>query len=763
VRYVNQTRKPSKSHSRGDGLVYEFGPFRIDVTERMLFRNRVPVPLTSKAFDTLLALVRNSGRVVNKHDLMKSVWPDTVVEENNLNQSVSAIRKALGNALDGDPYIETVPRRGYRFVSQVTATWDESSTAGRLNSIPDHPAIDNPREPSPQRTGADSGGVANNNDLESADTRNEDPSRASVTTSQAVFHRTHRRWLLAATGSLLIASVLVFNSARPLLHREANKQAAGVPSLTQGRYLAVLPFRVIDDAPSLNYAAEGLAGALSAAFMDSHGVYVASAPAVDRAKPNAPFASTASQLGVNLLVVGTIQGSAENLQIHVSLEDVAAGRSLWSGDFSGTTRDIFTLEDDIYSKLAAALEIPVSEREAERRSTHTTESLQAYDLYLRGKDALRQRQQLKNVEAAVRFQQEALEIDPGFALAYAGLADACLEMYRQQKDNFWAEKALNAAQQAVRLNDSVAEVHFVLGSVYRVTGKLDDAVVEEKRGLAFAPRSDEGYRRLGQALLDAGEAEEALQAYEKAVQINPYYWFNFSALGEAYFRLAKYEEALAAFRRVIELEPDNAYGHDNVGAVYLCEGRWSDAIPEYERALRLEPHFVAYSNLGTAYFDLKRYHEAAKMFEQAVAISPNQQAVLGNLADAYRWSGESAKAAATYDKAIALAYRELQVNPRKTTAMQGLALYYAKKGNGTQALEFIRRARSLDPNNVEFAYAEAEVLALAGNAQQALEALREALRMGYPPKDAAVDPELRSLQRHPQFRQMMAEGENSKT
>jgi tetratricopeptide (TPR) repeat protein/DNA-binding winged helix-turn-helix (wHTH) protein len=765
VRYQDRLHNPSQSRSKRDRLLYEFGAFCLDVTERILFHDRVRVALTSKAFDTLLALVRNSGQVVSKHDLMESVWPDTVVEENNLNQCISVVRKALGESPDGKSYIETVPRRGYRFAAQVMTTWMYAPTATSLQPAGDNSPFAKEREPSRGQILTGSGDGENGGCVPRAGREpNNDASPLPAKARWDDFRLGNRRsQLAAASAALLISLAVTITFASRLLHQHARRSPAGIPALARGRYLAILPLRVMDNEASLEYVAQGLAGALSAGFIESQGLYIASATAVDRAHSSAELPNIARQLGANLLVVGTVQGSPEHMNIHVSLEDVADSRHVWSGDFSGTTSDIFTLEDQIYSKLATALGIEASAVGAELRSARSTVSVQAYDLYFRGKDALRQREQLKKVEAAVHFQEEALKIDPDFALAYAGLADGCLEMYRELKNTFWAEKALNAARQAVRLNGNIAEVHFVLGSVYRVTGKLEEAIAEERKGLELAPGSDEGYRRLGQALLDTGRAEEALQAYQRAIQINPYYGDNFGRLGSAYFHLGKYQEALNAFRKVTELEPESASGHDNVGAVYLCQGRWSDAIPEYERALQLEPHFVAYSNLGTAYFDLKRYDEASKMFEKAVAMSPNQQIVLGNLADAYRWSGQSAKAAATYDKAIALAYRELQVNPRKATAMQCLALYYAKKGNPTQALEFIHQARSLDPGNVEFVYSEAEIQALAGRPQQALEALREAFRMGYSRSEAAVDPELGSLRGQPQFRQLMAESENSKS
>ena len=164
-----------------------------------------------------------------------------------------------------------------------------------------------------------------------------------------------------------------------------------------------------------------------------------------------------------------------------------------------------------------------------------------------------------------------------------------------------------------------------------------------------------------------------------------------------------------------------------------------------------------------AYFCLKRYDDATKMFEKAAAMNPNEQVVLGNLADAYRWSGQARKAMETYDRAIALAYKDLQVNPHEAGAIESLALYYAKEGKRSQAIEFIRQARSIDPDNVQFIYGEAQVMALAGRTGQALDALREAFRKGYPPEEAVSDPELNALRSIPQFAELIKRAQGKKT
>ncbi|MGB2621445.1 MAG: tetratricopeptide repeat protein, partial [Candidatus Acidiferrum sp.] len=216
---------------------------------------------------------------------------------------------------------------------------------------------------------------------------------------------------------------------------------------------------------------------------------------------------------------------------------------------------------------------------------------------------------------------------------------------------------------------------------------------------------------------------------------------------------------LAALRHIIELDPENSFGYLNVGAVYFMQGKYEDCIPYFQKALKLQPDYKTYSNLGTAYFYLKRYNESVPMFEKAVEMDPDDARYVGNLADAYRWSGQRDKANVTYDKAISLAYKQLEVNPRNSDTMGSLALYYAKKGDSAQALNFARRARSINKEDVGLVYIQAVVEALAGHAEDSLKTLREALRRGYAVEEAQNDPELASLQSRPEFPKLLAEFE----
>jgi tetratricopeptide (TPR) repeat protein len=465
----------------------------------------------------------------------------------------------------------------------------------------------------------------------------------------------------------------------------------------------------------------------------------------------------ANELGANLIVEGTIQEAGGKISIITSLHDMRSGKLLRTQEFRGVPQDLLTLEDDIYADLLAALEVRPSNEEMARATRHPTENSAAYDDYLKGRAALRGARDAQNAQKAIGLYESALRNDPGFALAYAGIADASLVMWRQTKDRFWTDKALHAAQQAAQLSDDLPEVHVALGDVYQATGKVTESIQELKRALELQPNSDEGYRRLGQAYLDSGRKTEAIQAYQKAAEIDQFYWLNQEALGVAYFKDGDLLTAQDTFRRVTELAPDNAIGYVDIGDVYFSQGKYQESIPEFQKALRLRPSYDVYSNLGTVYFYLKRYPEAVKMFEKAVEMSPNQEVTMGNLADSYRWSGDREKANATYDKAIALAFQELQVNPRDINALQDLALYYAKKGDPGQAIKFIRSARAINGEDVYGIYTEAVVQAIAGHHLEALASLHEAFKKGFPPSDAENNPELKELQSQPGFQKLVRE------
>jgi len=594
------------------------------------------------------------------------------------------------------------------------------------------------------------------------------PNISAETLSQMIPHPIIRRsrfsldlpgksWMWIAGAVLVI--VLATFAGRTLLNRTGTSSgeiAQGIPSLKHGKYVAILPLKKVGDEKALGYVADGIQEALAAKLFQLKEVHLASSDAVDKAVARGlPLSKLAHELGVNLVLQGSVQGNSEKLRVTLSLDDATTGKRVWSQEFPGAPGDVLALEDQIYGTVATALALKPTDEEQARVGAHPTENVKAYDLYLQGQNTLRNGHSQDAYRQAVGLFEQAIDKDSTFALAYTGLADSSLRMYSESKESIWAQKATLAAQQAERLSNNLPEVHLSLGSVYSATGKNAEAVAELKRALELAPNSDEAYRNLGDAYFRSGQSDEAIAAFQKAVDANSYNWSNHISLGNAYWRLGDNAKALPEYQKVIEIAPDNPIGYENIGSVYLREGKWSEAIPQYQKALTLAPDSPTYSNLGTAYFFMKNYDQATKMYEKAVAMTPNDEQLQGNLGDSYRWSGHSDEAAAAYSKAISLAFQELQVNPRSAVIMGDLGLLYAKKGDAANALQYTQQARAISPDDVQSMYSEAQVKTMIGKPEEALKALRLALEKGYPAQEAWNDPELQKLQALPQFSQLV--------
>jgi tetratricopeptide (TPR) repeat protein/TolB-like protein len=577
--------------------------------------------------------------------------------------------------------------------------------------------------------------------------------------------RWSRKWLVAAgaaaVGAVAVVAWLMMARAPATVAPStgAGAPTAGSPSgspapLPATKFLAVLPFRVLGDPQQLRYVGDGVVEALSSRLFELGGVSVVSSRDVEQAR-GASLADAARTLGANLVVEGTVQSAGDNLRLVVNLHDMAGKRQTWSRQFTGTRETLFTLQDEIYDGLVGALGLSPRPEAMAHATDRPTDDIEAYDLYLKGRDALRSGQDLKQLQGAIDFFEQAIRKDSGFALAHSGLADASLMMYREKKDSFWVERARAAALRARDLDDKVPEVHYALGSVYSDSGKSTEAVVVLRRALELAPNSDEAYRRLGVAYQALGRKADAIDVLQKAVNVNPYFWINHNVLGDAYLQFGETEKALEEFRRVTELEPKNPVGYNNIGSAYFAQGEWEQGIPAYEQSLKLQPDWLTYSNLGTAYFYLKRYQDAVRFFEQASALNPNDAITMGNLADGLRWAGQRERSLSTYATALTQAYKDLQVNPRDTTTLAMVALYHSKSGNDERARDFIKRARAIDAKSPALLYYESVVHALGGRQAAALASLDKALEGGYSAREAAEDPELQQLAKSEAFGRLL--------
>src|SRR5216684_1599731 len=288
-----------------------------------------------------------------------------------------------------------------------------------------------------------------------------------------------KRWMWIAAAVLVIVMAGVVG--RTLLNKPTQGQyaAKGIPPLNQGKYVAIMPLKLVGDEKALGYVADGIEEALTAKLFQVKEVRLSSSSSVDAvAKKDLPLPKLANELGANLIVQGMVQGSGDKLRVTLRLDDATAGKTVWSEEFAGVPGDLLALEDQIYGRMVGALALKPSNEELARTGAHPTENLKAYDLYLQGRNVLRNSHDAAGISQAISLFEQAIDKDPNFALAYAGLADASLHNYGETKDSIWAQKAVLAAQQAERLSNTAPEVLLSLGAVYTTTGRNAQAVVE---------------------------------------------------------------------------------------------------------------------------------------------------------------------------------------------------------------------------------------------------------------------------------------------
>ncbi len=540
---------------------YDFDSFRLDTRKRLLWRDGESVVLTARATDLLIALIERRGQVVEKDELLQLLWPDTVVEENNLTVNVSALRKALAAGPGERRYIVTVPGRGYRFVAEVaeasieeaeeTELVIEKRTAARIviEEQPDGPVGEL----------AATQHVA----LPQAALALQRPNRKSLAIS-------------ALALTLLGAAAIYFWLAR---RPTAAESAATVKSM------AVLPFKPLaldnrDEALEL-----GIADTLITRLSTLRQVIVRPTSAVRRYSDlqQDPLAA-GRELQVEAVLEGSIQRAGSQVRVTVRLLRTSDGAPLWAEKFDEQFTNLFAVEDAIAERMARTLALRLSGDEKTRLAKHPTEDTAAYQLYLQGRYSYDKRTEA-GLKKAVEYFQQATERDPRYALAYAGLAEAYLQLPAYSFTTPSAEtylKAKAAAAQALQLDDTLAEGYVALAFL-NDRHEWDWAAAERdyRHALELNPNYAAAHHRLGMHLLARGRFDEARAELQRAWQLDPLSPTIGMNLGMCFLFARQYEPAIAQLQKTIELEPRFPWSHEVLGWAYEWKRMDEAALAEY--------------------------------------------------------------------------------------------------------------------------------------------------------------------------------------
>jgi DNA-binding winged helix-turn-helix (wHTH) protein/tetratricopeptide (TPR) repeat protein len=549
---------------------YDFGPFRIDASQHVLLRDGAEVPLTPKAFDTLLLLVRNSGRIVDKDELLKTIWPEAYVEEATLAQNVFTIRKALGGS-EGEQYIQTIPRRGYRFNVNVTTEHDQ--IAGIQLDKPDTPS--------------------------------------------------------GPTGENAVPARSIYS-------------------------IAVLPLINQSENPDVEYLSDGLTESITNSLSLMPELQVKACSTVLRYKrPNIDPQQAGRELGVAAVLMGRLLPVDDNLIIRMELVEASTGWQLWGEEYNRGFSDLPKLQIDITRDISETLRVKMTGEDWERISKLQTDNAEAFQFYLKGRAFLNKRTKEGYKKATDCFEQ-AIELDPGFAPAYSGLADTYIlyDFYGLVPPWNTIPKARAAAIKAVALGDELAETHTSLGSITLIHDRdLVGAEREFKRAIRLNPKYARAHHGYAHCLMTMGRTKESLAECGLAVELEPFDLELNQHLGWHYLFAREYDRAIEQLQKTLEMGPDFYRARVLLGIAYGQKGAYSEAIAQLLRARLLEETTMLSGFLGYAY-----------------GMSGNEKAALKVLNDLIKESKEN------------------YVSPYSMT------LIYVGLGRADEALEWVQRA-----------------------------------------------------------------------
>ena len=545
---------------------------------------------------------------------------------------------------------------------------------------------------------------------------------------------------LAVISIFVLLTVVVLNRNRIL-------QWLGPSSATpQQIHLAILPFTPSGNDPSSRAFAEGLTEALSVRLTQLTASFpLQIVPPREISTGSIRSAEQARKtFGVNLVLEGNLREADNLVRISFSLVDAAKLTQLRSDTITIGAGKPFDAEDRVLESIVGLLGLELNTGERTALLVHGTQQPAAYDYYLRGRGYLQEYHRPENLESAILVFNHALETDPNYALAHAGLGEAYLHQYERNRDSKWIDKALESCQRAVSLAPDQTSTHVCLGNVENKTGQYDRAVQELQRATQLDATNDDAFRGLASAYELSGKFAEAEQTFQRAIRLRPQYWGGYAWLGGFYYHRARYQDAARMYTEMIALAPDGFQGYSNLGAMYLFQGRYSDAIPQFQRSLAIQPSIDGLTNLATAYFYQRSFPEAAHTYEQAVEVGKNDTLAFvswGGLAEADYWlPGGRDRAADACRRAIAIAEESFKVNPKDARTLRHLALDHAMLGDQQEAQRYLRSALQLAPNSPDVQFFAGKVSCLLKKDDAALTALQSAVGLGYPKSWIRDDP-----------------------
>lgn len=549
--------------SKPAGTSYEFGPFRLEPQERLLVCGGKPVALPPKAFHTLVVLVENRGRLVAKDALMQAIWPDTFVEEVNLSQNVSLLRKVLGDTPQEQRYIQTVAGRGYRFCGEVRVLEEDAFARGQDTAV-----------------------------------------IVSHSRSQIVVEQ-HSDWTQPVLVALLC--LLAVAAGVGAFERWSHHSRRITSTVAQGRImLAVLPFDNSGGASQQEYLSDGLTQELITELgrLDPRKLGVIAPSSILRYKGSrVPIKQIVAELGVQYVLRGGVKQDSGRLRLWVQLISAATGVPVWTHSYEEPRTKIRQLERRLGREVAGEVRLQLTPEDQQILSSSPTVNPASYDAYLHGRYFWEKRNQ-ESYRQALEWFRTAVAEDPDNATAYAGLAGTYLLLggYGLMPQQESVPRAETAARQALRLDPSLAEAHTALGKIAEnYSWDWAAADTEYRQAIRLDPNYALGHHWYAEYLASMGRLPQAIVEIRRAEELDPMSPSVYSDAGKIYWFARQNGQALEQDRKALELDPRFSLAHVNVALALLAEGSGPQAITELRAARKWDDTRLTLSILGYCY------------------------------------------------------------------------------------------------------------------------------------------------------------------
>jgi TolB-like protein/DNA-binding winged helix-turn-helix (wHTH) protein/Tfp pilus assembly protein PilF len=592
-----------------------FATFEVDAGSRELFKQGRKVKLQEQPFELLLALLEQPGEVLTREELKQRIWPDdTVVDfDRGLNRAVSRVRDALGDSADNPRFVETLSRRGYRFIAPVQECALTEATPG---------------------TSGDTEGV----------TREPPAVPASGMRTFA-----GKLALLVAAGAVALAAVVLWNPGN------WRDRLTAASSGRQVRSIAVLPFENLSNDPTQEYFTDGITDELITDLATLEGVRVISRTSVMPYKgKRQPLPAIAAALGVDAVVEGSVSRGNQRVRITAQLLLAREDRHLWAESFDRDLGDILTVQRDIAAAIARQIRVHVSPVVGSRR---TTIDPAAYDDYLQGR-SFWNRRGVPDTLTAIRYFERAIRIDPSAAVVWAGLADcyntlAAEEGAPNQEELF--SKATAAAVRALEIDPNLGEAHASLGYTYLFhSWDWAGAKRELDRAVELNPNDASAHDWLSHYSVAMRQFDASLAHSKTALEVDPLNPLRRAHMGWHFLMSRRYDDVISRGRRILQEAPGLTGVLSFLGKAYERKQMLPDAIATLQKAVDAEHSGpVALGDLGHAYAVAGQRDKAQAILEQLLTRSQHEFVSPEILADIYCGLNDHKQAMDWLEKAYA--------------------------------------------------------------------------------------------------------------